>query len=280
MARFGLATRCRGSVGNGGRGWLHKGDVSIHVGEVVETTELTLRRGSAYSFFPSGGTAGLTSPRQSRVDRSSSDRSLLILRVGASAEGVDQFSAGGDVYSIQYVDVPSVTRPDAYVYDPFGERLLMNPMANDDGSGYRWLHEIGATVGLGSSQGDPQYRSYFPTSFVMVGAQLLDPELGELEAIGRRVVVDGQRVNRPTGVLSFEAKPGARGVARIRYTVEDATGKRESEMIHVLIYDDESVVMSKFLLGKYHIPSSRHRRTFVDDTTGRTTPTGSRPGRG
>lgn len=246
----------RGSVGNGGLGWLHKGDVGVRVGSDPEPRRIVLPPGGSYSFVHGAATnnGAITQPAMARVDVSRDDPRLIIIRANVDASGTDTFriSTRSATYSIVYDESSPRTRPDNFVLDPRAERLEFFPLVNDEAAGERWLQDVRPVAGVGTPGADPAGKALFGTTFRLVSAQLLTPELGSIVLPTHTVVIDGSRTPVPRGSILFMPKDGSSGTARIEYRVQDAagrqaTGSAEIRLVPVrtelLIADDAPVTV-------------------------------------
>ena len=228
----------RGNVGNNDNGWLHKADVGVRVGAQPSALQIRLRAGESYSFRVSRqlSSSSISQPNQALVQVSRDDRRLVIIRANSDASGTDSFriSTLNRTYSVTYDDSGPAPQPDRFVFDPNDESLEIYPLINDEGAGERWLQAIEPSIAIGSA-GSSTGNDYFGTTFRLVSATNLTPELGAHSLPTRRVIVDGQRTNVPAGSVVFTPSEGASGTARIEYVVEDAAGKRATSTIEIVI---------------------------------------------
>ena len=84
----------RGNVGNGSKGWLHRGDVAVLVGtDPTDPLNITLAPGESVIFDPPGsGSASIQTPAtQALVDVTRDDSRYLVIRAPADAAGTDSF---------------------------------------------------------------------------------------------------------------------------------------------------------------------------------------------
>ncbi len=246
----------RGSVGNQGRGWLHKGDVAVEVGLAqLDPRLLRLAPGQSYSFTVERSGAVQEQPAMARVDVAVDDPRLLVVRVSAEAEGEDAFTAAGAAYRIIYEERSLVLRPDVYVLSPGVGRLEMHPLANDDGVGSGWLTDSQASVGVGTA-GAGGAREYFPLALALTAAQLEDASLGSLEMETRPMREGDDTGAVPTGRLFFKPAAETGGEVRITYWARDAAGKTGSGQIRVYVNGEQE---SWIKLGhplRYHVPEN------------------------
>ncbi len=135
----------RGDVGNGGQGWLHKGDAAVQVGAYnPDSLNLTLAPGQVFSFRPSGGgdVTIQNQPASAIVDTSRDDRQLVIVRVEAGATGTDSFvirkNGTDSTVTITYLPASEylVANPDFIFSTGANNTLTFNPLVNDQGGGY------------------------------------------------------------------------------------------------------------------------------------------------
>ena len=231
----------RGNVGNRGQGWLHKGDVSVRVGNWdPNSLNLELAPGQVFSFRPSGSSRPKieTQPIKARVDTSRDDRKLIIIRVFPDATGTDSFVFRRDgknfTVNIVYRDDFLQTMPDVLVVDPQEGSIRIDPLANDRGGGYRNAADINP-VRVGSTTDKPMGLNLLPGAFKLIAVENLTPSKGTVSTDTGRFTIDSAGETLLTGPLTFTPTPGANGVARIAYTVEDAAGLQQSNTVSIIL---------------------------------------------
>jgi hypothetical protein len=225
----------RGSVGNNGEGWLHKGDVGIRVGSAPDPQRIEMPAGGTYSFRIPRTTSqsGIVQPAQADVVVSRDDSRLIIVRAEGSATGTDSFSAGGTSYTLIYDNDGPQTQPDFFVFDPSEDSLEFSPLLNDGGAGERWLHEIRPVYGVGTVGVSSTGVSLFGTSFRLISARMISGEKGTIQLPVRSVVINGVRTGVPSGSIIFTPAPSVSGIAQIEYRVEDATGRQATGSVEI-----------------------------------------------
>lgn len=210
----------RGNVGNGGKGWLHKGDAAVQVGTWnANSLNLSLAQGQVFSMRPSGsGDVSIPSqPQSSYVGTSRDDRQLIIIRVEAGATGTDSFvfqkNGANSTVNITYIPVSEylVATPDVFFADGNTGTIEFDPLVNDQGGGYRSPVSINPTLnGLTESQTVTYYfRKRFqvadPAAFTGLNLELLRDDGAVVYLNG----VELMRNNMPTGRVGFETLASA-----------------------------------------------------------------------
>ncbi len=230
----------RGSVGNGGQGWLHKADVAVQVGTWDRNSlNLRLAPGQEFSFRPSSTTdvTIVSQPAWARVDTARDDRRLIIIRVLAEATGTDSFviqRAGvNDTVNLTYVTNFLQTRPDSFMMEAGQTSIRFSPMANDQGAGYRNLANVLPIIGAPTSTA--QGVSFFPGAFRFTGATFDTPAKGTLSLSTRRFTLNSVSTLVNSGQVTFTPAANAQGVARITYTVQDAAGITQSNTATIIL---------------------------------------------
>ncbi len=230
----------RGSVGNGGAGWLHKGDIAVGVGTWDRNNlNLRLAPGQEFSFRPSSGTDTtiVSQPLHARVDTARDDRHLIIIRVLATATGTDSFDIQRDgvnsTVNITYVTDFLQTQPDTFTMQPGQAAIRFSPMANDQGAGCRNMADVKPL--LGEPTANKQGQSYFPGAFRFTGATLATPAKGTIALSQRLFTLNSVATPTYSGQVTFTPAANARGVARINYTVQDAAGTTQSNTATIIL---------------------------------------------
>ncbi|MEE2947649.1 MAG: Ig-like domain-containing protein [Verrucomicrobiota bacterium] len=227
--------------GDVGRGWLHKGDVAVVVGDPEGNAyELDLAVGQARTLkLPGNGSiTQLRPPKQAAMDEMISDSAVYILRVYADASGSEtiRYRAGGkrQILTINYINEPPVAEPDVLYLSP-GESVSFNPLANDHAAGLRGAFKIEPVTAVGTTGEGRDGQDYFPGGFRLYSAQSRASKLGSLTVHRSPVMRDGRRRNDPNGLLTFKAKVSASGSGVIEYTIEDALGQRANGTVQIIV---------------------------------------------
>ncbi|MEZ5303265.1 MAG: M12 family metallo-peptidase [Verrucomicrobiales bacterium] len=213
-----------GDVGNGGRGWLHKGDAAISVGAAGDPHLLRLSPGQALTLFPEGGTGGLTQPAMALAHVSRDDAGQIVVRADPNARGTDTFSVGGALYQIQYEAGPPVAAADSWAHDPRAGAAVLDVLANDALPDLRWRTPVeGGGIQI-------------PPGAALINAVNLTPGLGEMEILRAPIARAGASALAPTGMIAFHPAEGSvGGTARIWYLVEVANGRRASAFAEIIL---------------------------------------------
>ncbi|MEZ5305347.1 MAG: cadherin domain-containing protein [Verrucomicrobiales bacterium] len=208
----------RGDVGNGGQGWLHKGDVSVKVGSFnANSLDLELGAGQHFSFRPSGGDPDIrTQPAQAWVGTSRDDRRLIIIHADATATGTDSFvfrQDGADkTVNITYRGDYFQARPDFIVADPTAGAIRLNPMLNDQAAGYRNYASTYPVVGANSG-GAQTNAYYFRREFPALNtAAITGLTIELLRDDGAVIYLNGTEVardNMPAGPVDYATEASA-----------------------------------------------------------------------
>ncbi|MDA0811573.1 MAG: Ig-like domain-containing protein, partial [Verrucomicrobia bacterium] len=237
----------RGSVGNNGNGWLHKADIGVRVGTDPEPRQVVMPPGGSYSLRHTSavGNASIEQPTQARVDVSRDDSRLLVIRADSDASGTDSFriTSGNVTYTIVYDAGQLRTQPDKFTLDPRAGRLEFYPLVNDEGAGERWLHELQPVYGVGTTGASKAGNALFATTFRLVSAQLLTPELGSIVLPTHQVVINGSRTSVNRGSIVFIPNEGMSGMVRIEYRVQDGSGRQATEVAEISLVPVRSEVL-------------------------------------
>ena len=226
----------RGNVGNDGKGWLHKADVAVLVGEISDQNTLTLRPGDTHVHIPNGsGEITLqTLPTQANATRSIDNTRAIILQADEDASGTDTltFEKNGQIHelTIQYSAEGTIqTLPDVFVLNAGETSIRFNPTQNDSFSGTRTAHVTQPSLGTTDTSID-----VLPNGYTLTSATLETSDKGTLEIEKHTYYVNGSTQQQNTGFLKFTPRVDATGIAEISYTLKDAAGNTASETI--LIY--------------------------------------------
>ncbi len=229
----------KGSVGNGGEGWLHKGDAAVLFGDPPLKGSLTLHPGDVETYTPDGqGDIILQStPAHAHATIPLDAPRTILLHVASDASGSDSLSytKDGQTYtlSINYSptqDIP--TRSDIFLH-PGTSTLRFDPTQNDSFSGSRMSLKIQPTLGTTDTTAD-----LLPNGHQLVSATLQDNSKGTLVVETHTHLFEGSTIQRKTGFLNFTPHPSATGIAEIRYTLQDAAGnsKEESALVYLKLH--------------------------------------------
>ena len=254
--------------GNVGRGWLHKGDVAVVVGDPEGTAyELDLAVGQARTFkLPGDGNiTQVRPPKQAAMHEMISDSAVYILRVSAEAKGSEtiRYRAGGkqQTLKLNYINEPPVAEPDV-LYLSAGESVSFNPLTNDHAAGLRGAFKTEPVIAVGTTGEGRDGQDYFPGGFRLFSARSRASNLGSLSVHRSPVMRDGRRRNEPNGLLTFKAKSSASGTGVIEYTIEDALGQRANGTVQVIVASDTLLSSSDYARG--WVPTSdRHDASWT-----------------
>lgn len=257
----------RGSVGNEGRGWLHKGDVTLQVGAESPAQSLKLSPGESRTLFVGTASGTVTQPRDTFVHALANDEGRMLLRVHPDAEGTDAFTIGSSRFTITYQDTALTTRPDIYWHHAYLGTLRMYPLANDQPSsisGIQGLPEL--SVGAGPEDTDIEP---FPSALHIVHAESFSPDKGTFE------LVSSQSMDE----LRFTPNADASGKVNLRYTAKDPNGSLVTENVTIHLLGDLDVLVPQNVSARYFIPrSSADEKIWMSRAFNqRSWPTGAMP---
>ena len=238
----------RGSLGNDGEGWLHKGDVTLLIGQASPNQVFRLAPGETRTLFVGDAQGKITQPVQSRVHTLQDHDSHLLIRVQQEALGTDSFRVGTKLYEISYLTAePAILlRANTYHHHPNWGTLRLFPLANDTPSSTGGL-DGNPQLSIGLSE-DSDSWSPFPRAFRLVDAENLSPEKGSLEI----VTAAGQ----PTGELRFTPFADSEGLVTLRYNVLDPSGQLGSQEISIYLVGAQSTLVAPDAIARYHIPKT------------------------
>ena len=227
--------------GDVGRGWLHKGDVAVVVGDPEgKAHELDLAVGQARTLkLPGNGSiTQLRPPKQAAMHEMISDSAVYIVRVNADASGSEtiRYRAGGkrQILTLNYINEPPIAEPDVLYLSP-GESVSFNPLANDHAAGLRGAFKTEPVLAVGTTGEGRDGQDYFPGGFRLYSARSRASKLGSLTVHRSPVMRDGRRRNDPNGLLTFKANSSASGTGVIEYTIEDALGQRAAGTVQLIV---------------------------------------------
>jgi hypothetical protein len=256
--------------GDVGRGWLHKGDVAVVVGDPEGNAyELDLAVGQARTLkLPGDGNiTQLRPPKQASMQEMISDSTVYILRASADASGSEtiRYRAGGkrQILNLNYINEPPVAEPDVLYLSP-GETVSFNPLANDHAVGLRGAFKIEPVIAVGTTGQGRDGQDYFPGGFRLFSAQSRASQLGSLTVHRSPVMRDGRRRNDPNGLLTFKAKSSASGSGMIEYTIEDALGQRASGTVQIIVDGASDTLLGASDYARGWVPThGRHDDTWT-----------------
>ncbi|MCD8534380.1 MAG: M12 family metallo-peptidase [Verrucomicrobia bacterium] len=231
----------QGSIGNSGRGWLHKGDVAVVVAQSSPLNTWTLAPGDSISFKGqrTGNVVINTQPPQALVHISVDEPDLIVVRANPDATGSDTFryqqGGGSFVVRLNYVDAYSQTSNDIIVWNKSMGTVSLNPLTNDALAGYIGVSPLTVSTGIGTTGKESVGIASFNYSYSLVSARLLDSGKGRLATERLVVATDGRPRNVLTGTISFTPDDDARGLASIEYVAEDAAGKRMTNYVSFVL---------------------------------------------
>ena len=236
--------------GDAGRGWLHKGDVAVVVGDPeANHHEIDLAAGLSRTLkLPGvGAITQLRLPKQAAMHEMISDPTVYILRVNSDANGSEaiRYRAGGKSHTLtlNYINEPPIAEPDVIYLSP-GESVSFNPLANDHAAGLRGTFKVEPVLAVGTTGEGRTSQDYFPGGFRLVSARSSASRLGSLTVHRSPVMRDGRRRNDPNGLLTFNAKSSANGTGFVQYTIEDALGQRTNGTIQILVAGTSETLLS------------------------------------
>ena len=251
--------------GDTGRGWLHKGDVAVVVGDPEGNAfEMDVAAGQARTLkLPGDGSISqVRSPKQSLLHETISSSLVYILRVSADATGSEkiQYRAGGkrQTLKLNYINEPPVAEPDV-LYLSAGESVSFNPLTNDHASGLRGAFKTEPVIAVGTTGEGRDGQDYFPGGFRLFSARSRASNLGSLSVHRSPVMRAGRRRNEPNGLLTFKAKSSASGTGVIEYTIQDALGQRAKGSVHVIVAGSSKALLGSGDYARGWVPTSdRH----------------------
>ena len=251
--------------GDAGRGWLHKGDVAVVIGDPEGNAfEMDVAVGQARTLkLPGDGSISqVRPPKQSLLHETISSSSVYILRVNADAKGSEkiQYRAGGkrQTLKLNYINDPPVAEPDALYLSP-GESVSFNPLSNDHAAGLRGAFKTEPVIAVGTTGEGRDGQDYFPGGFRLFSARSKASSLGSLSVHRSPVMRNGRRRNDPNGLLTFKAKSSASGTGVIEYTIEDALGQRANGTIQIIVAGSSDTLLGSNDYGRGWVPTSdRH----------------------
>ena len=256
--------------GDVGRGWLHKGDVAVVVGDPEGNAhELDLAVGQSRTLkLPGNGSiTQLRPPKQAAMHEMISDSAVYILRVHADASGSEaiRYRAGGmwQILTLNYINDPPIAEPDMLYLSP-GESVSFNPLSNDHAAGLRGAFKTEPVIAVGTTGEGRDGQDYFPGGFRLHSARSRASRLGSLTVHRSPVIRDGRRRNDPNGLLTFEAKGSASGSGVIEYTIEDALGQQANGTVQIIVDGATDLLLGESDYARGWVPThGRHDDTWT-----------------
>ncbi len=247
----------RGSLGNDGRGWLHKGDIAIQIGEASPELDLSFVPGEVRTVAVGDNAGAITPARNAQVHDLPDQPGHVLVRVDPDATGNDSFQVGPRRFTLTYADAIEVqTVPDVYWHHSGLGPLAMEPLANDRPSSEGGLSGK-SRISLGSDLlEDPSIA--FPHAFGLLEATNFSPDKGTLDVVSHPASGDGT----PTGRLIFTPHQDAKGIVSIHYSVRDARGSTASETITIHLLGETITLVEPNAQVHYHIPQTPQDAPF------------------
>ena len=249
-------------LGDVGKGWLHKGDVAVVVGDLgSDVYEMDLAAGQAKTLkLPGDGVISqLRVPKQAAMHESTSDSGVYIIRVNADADGNDriQYRAGNKLQNINinYIKYSPVAEPDRFTISA-GDTLHFNPLANDWALGLRGSYKTKPVIAVGTNGEGKIGQDFLPDGFRLVSVRSKAASIGSLTVHRSPVIRNGRRRNEPNGLLSFKAKDNAVGSGIVEYTIEDAIGQRSKGSITISISGELEVYLDSRSYARGWVPEN------------------------
>jgi hypothetical protein len=251
--------------GDAGRGWLHKGDMAVVVGDPEGNAfemDVAVGQSRTLKLPGDGNITQVRPPKQSLLHETLSSASVYILRVSGEAKGSDsiRYRAGGKLHTLKlnYINEPPVAEPDV-LYLSAGESVSFNPLTNDHAAGLRGAFKTEPVIAVGTTGEGRDGQDYFPGGFRLFSARSRASNLGSLSVHRSPVMRDGRRRNDPNGLLTFKAKSSASGTGVIEYTIQDALGQRAKGSVHVIVAGSSNALLGSGDYARGWVPTSdRH----------------------
>ena len=248
--------------GDAGRGWLHKGDMAVVVGDPegnVFEMDVAVGQSRTLKLPGDGNITQVRSPKQSLLHETLSNASVYILRVSGEAKGSDsiRYRAGGKLHTLKlnYINEPPIAEPDV-LYLSAGESVSFNPLTNDHAAGLRGAFKTEPVIAVGTTGEGRDGQDYFPGGFRLFSAHSKASNLGSLSVHRSPMMRDGRRRNDPNGLLTFKAKSTANGTGVIEYTIEDALGQRANGTVQVIVSGSSDTMLGSGDYGRGWVPTS------------------------
>ena len=256
--------------GDVGRGWLHKGDVAVVVGDPegnVHELDLAVGQARTLKLPGDGSITQVRHPKQAAMHEMISDSAVYILRVNAEAKGSEtiRYRAGGkqQTLKLNYINDPPIAEPDVFYLSP-GESVSFNPLTNDHAAGLRGAFKTEPVIAVGTAGEGRDGQDYFPGGFRLIRASSKASKLGSLTVHRSPVMRDGRRRNEPNGLLTFKTKNSVSGTGVIEYTIEDALGQRANGTVQVIVDGASDTLLSSSDFARGWVPTSdRHDDSWL-----------------
>ena len=251
--------------GDVGRGWLHKGDVAVVVGDPegnVHELDLAVGQARTLKLPGDGNITQVRHPKQAAMHEMISDSAVYILRVNAEAKGSEtiRYRAGGkqQTLKLNYINDPPIAEPDVFYLSP-GESVSFNPLTNDHAAGLRGAFKTEPVIAVGTAGEGRDGQDYFPGGFRLIRASSKASKLGSLTVHRSPVMRDGRRRNEPNGLLTFKTKNSVSGTGVIEYTIEDALGQRANGTVQIIVAGASDTLLGSSDYARAWVPTSdRH----------------------
>ena len=251
--------------GDVGRGWLHKGDVAVVVGDPegnVHELDLAVGQARTLKLPGDGNITQVRHPKQAAMHEMISDSAVYILRVKAEAKGSEtiRYRAGGkqQTLKLNYINDPPIAEPDVFYLSP-GESVSFNPLTNDHAAGLRGAFKTEPVIAVGTAGEGRDGQDYFPGGFRLIRASSKASKLGSLTVHRSPVMRDGRRRNEPNGLLTFKTKNSVSGTGVIEYTIEDALGQRANGTVQIIVAGASDTLLGSSDYARAWVPTSdRH----------------------
>ena len=256
--------------GDVGRGWLHKGDVAVVVGDPegnVHELDLAVGQARTLKLPGNGNITQVRYPKQAAMHEMISDSAVYILRVNADAKGSEtiRYRAAGkqQTLKVNYINDPPIAEPDVF-YLSAGESVSFNPLTNDHAAGLRGAFKTEPVIGVGTAGEGRDGQDYFPGGFRLIRASSKASKLGSLTMHRSPVMRNGRRRNEPNGLLTFKTKNSVSGTGVIEYTIEDALGQRANGTVQIIVAGASNTLLGSSHYARAWVPTSdRHDDSWL-----------------
>jgi len=256
--------------GDVGRGWLHKGDVAVVVGDPegnVHELDLAVGQARTLKLPGNGNITQVRYPKQAAMHEMISDSAVYILRVNADAKGSEtiRYRAAGkqQTLKVNYINDPPIAEPDVF-YLSAGESVSFNPLTNDHAAGLRGAFKTEPVIAVGTAGEGRDGQDYFPGGFRLIRASSKASKLGSLTMHRSPVMRNGRRRNEPNGLLTFKTKNSVSGTGVIEYTIEDALGQRANGTVQIIVAGASNTLLGSSHYARAWVPTSdRHDDSWL-----------------
>lgn len=240
----------RGSLGQDGEGWLHKGDVTLQVGHETPSLAgaIVLSPGETRTVEIGEISNEIRQPQQAIAHLLQDHADHVVIRAQIDAVGKDELWIGNTRYEIIYraSDAEGMgTRADTYWHHPALGRLRLFPLANDQPSsrGNR-TGQTNTTVG---SEGTSLTLEFPVGGHRLIDVQNLAPEKGDVHLV-RSTSGD------PTGEIQFTPAPDAQGQVTLRYRAMSPDGLVANESIVIHLHGTVDTLVPQNAQAVYRVP--------------------------